>query len=221
MKLISEPVSYDEIKTVIDQHKWVRPNDGHLLYQNRTMAQVNNVYEPFIELLRRRKFDAVWELGTAIGGFTRMLSHILKHTQPDTPLTTFDLTLRDIPNDIIFRKQDILATLPQLGQELEELGEVLLLCDNGDKIKEFNSLAPHLVRGSVIMAHDYAHNLTRAKELSMKTTPSWKWFEIWRDDIRHVCLVENIRSGVSVCEKGLLRFNNFEDYLWFAGEKES
>ena len=73
------------------------------------------------------------------------------------------------------------------GKPLKEITELLqsnkclLLCDGGNKIKEFNIYSNYLSTGSYIMAHDYAPN--REYFLENINKKRWNWFEIEDSDV--------------------------------------
>ena len=66
----------------------------------------------------------------------------------------------------------------------------LLLCDGGDKVKEFNIFGKYLTPGSYIMAHDYASNKNNFKEEVKDKI--WNWFEIQDSDVQLVMNEYNI-----------------------------
>ena len=61
-------------------------------------------------------------------------------------------------------------------------GTTVVLCDGGDKIREFNILSNYLKSGDFILAHDYAENSEIFKEqIYLKI---WNWHEIKDSDIK-------------------------------------
>lgn len=120
----------------------------------------------------------VVELGTGIGGFTLYLADAL----PEALLFSYEYAWPDGPYeaDLLARPNltrsaaDIFApvTMAEIGALIQRPGLTLLLCDNGDKIREFHTFAPYLKPGDVIMAHDYAVE-------EHGGTPPWPWVEIW------------------------------------------
>ena len=66
----------------------------------------------------------------------------------------------------------------------------LLLCDGGDKVKEFNIFGKYLTPDSYIMAHDYASNKNNFKEEVKDKI--WNWFEIQDSDVQLVMNEYNI-----------------------------
>lgn len=56
---------------------------------------------------------------------------------------------------VVFLKEDIFTNLDFYRTRLLWPRVTYVLCDNGDKIREFNTFAPMLKSGDVIAAHDY------------------------------------------------------------------
>lgn len=50
------------------------------------------------------------------------------------------------------------ASIAKIGEMIRAPGVTYLLCDNGNKAKEFNLFAPYLKQGDVIAAHDYCND---------------------------------------------------------------
>ena len=113
-------------------------------------------------LLYRNNFDRIIELGTMTGGMTLIFAiHALRM---GADVMTFDI--RQEPKDTVWKA--LRGALPikyheadVFSWETEELiktylkiGRVLLYCDNGKKIDEFNTYAQYLKPGDVIMTHD-------------------------------------------------------------------
>ncbi len=54
--------------------------------------------------------------------------------------------------DVDFRKHDIFASIDEISNLIQFAGTTFVLCDNGEKIKEFKAFAPFLKKGDVIGA---------------------------------------------------------------------
>lgn len=106
------------------------------------------------------------ELGAYNGGFTTAIGVHAYRINCD--VYSFDLA--KCPNEqwqelseflgINFIQADIFEpeTVARIGDLIMGDGVTYLLCDNGDKAKEFNLFAPYLKRGDVIGAHDYCND---------------------------------------------------------------
>jgi hypothetical protein len=85
------------------------------------------------------------------------------------------------------RIQDIFA--PEGTREIQEIiarpGTTILLCDNGNKMGEFNHFSDYLKPGDYILAHDYAPNKTVLDARVVKG--GWRWMEIQDSDIQEAC----------------------------------
>ena len=113
-------------------------------------------------LLHRNKFDRIIELGTMTGGMTLIFGiHALRM---GADVMTFDL--RPEPRDAVWgafveafpvkhHEMDVFEwDTEELIKTYLKVGRVLLYCDNGKKIDEFNTYAQYLKPGDVIMTHD-------------------------------------------------------------------
>jgi hypothetical protein len=64
-------------------------------------------------------------------------------------------------------------------------GTTIVLCDGGDKIREFNILSDYLKSGDFILGHDYAVNRDTFEEIVNKKI--WNWHELSESDIKNAC----------------------------------
>jgi len=145
------------------------PYKGHC--GSSEMRQAPKIIGCFKEFFKDKQFDTIIEIGTAFGGLTMLLVDL----NPFAEIHTFDVTewmkyridgaTKHIENVFFEGKEDIVRMI------LEEK-KVLLICDGGDKPREFNVFAPYLKPGDFIMAHDYEEN-----------TCGWNWIEIRKKDI--------------------------------------
>jgi len=151
------------------------PIEGLELAQN---IHINKAFEPLSKL----KFDRVIEFGTQNGGFTIFISRLFNK------IITFDNksfrrtldAFAKYPN-ILFIKWDIFENEKTIGELISQEGKTLLLCDNGNKIKEVATFSKYLKSGDYIMAHDYASSREHfRKEIQNKY---WNCLEITDKDI--------------------------------------
>lgn len=82
----------------------------------------------------------------------------------------------------IFVQKDIFDDLDHLNQIINKCNRALILCDGGNKIKEFNTFAPILKTGDILMAHDYMEDEKFKKETFEK---KWNSCEIMYKDIKN------------------------------------
>lgn len=124
------------------------------------------------------------ELGGGNGAFTIMLALASKNY--GARVWSFD---RAKPDErwrglynylgIQFCEGDIFGQIDRIKILIGTPGITYLLCDNGDKLKEFSLLASALKEGDIIAAHDY-----------FVDEKLWKWSEI---------KVENVADTVESC----------------------
>jgi hypothetical protein len=155
---------------------------GVQIRQNHVALLAFNIF------FSQQRFGRVIEFGTGWGGFTLFLAMVkLVH---NCELYSFDT--EKIPNtDVrqfltreikVFGGYDIFTQNEFINSLIAEEGKrVLVLCDNGDKPREFNEFSKYLKNNDVIMCHDYYK--TR-EEFESDTNKTWEWCEITRSDIQ-------------------------------------
>jgi hypothetical protein len=121
------------------------------------------------------------ELGSYGGGFTtaigvhawRIGAQVVSYDVMQAPDERFK-ALADFLG-IRFVQGDVFADPGRSGivELIRAPGVTYLLCDNGDKRREFEAFAPHLKPGDVIAAHDYCAG-----------EQWWPWSEIRREDVQ-------------------------------------
>jgi 23S rRNA U2552 (ribose-2'-O)-methylase RlmE/FtsJ len=120
------------------------------------------MYETLDDILRSFRVSKIIELGTARGALSVYLGLMGVRSGVQVYTVDKDTPSADVMNcfsklGVSFVMMDILS---QKGKdkvrELIGATPVYLICDNGNKVDEFNSFAPHLCKGSVISAHDWS-----------------------------------------------------------------
>lgn len=149
-------------------------------YKGMKMNQASGTMKVFKSFLKNEKFDTLIELGTGRGTLTLFLSDITgskiyTFSKGDAFLTD---SLRAVGVSVV--KADVFSdsTIEQIQKLISAPGRVLMLCDNGDKVKEFNTFSQFLKQGDVIMAHDYFKN-KKARNQSV-----WRGCEITEADVK-------------------------------------
>uniref|UniRef100_A0A6M3LYE2 Putative methyltransferase n=1 Tax=viral metagenome TaxID=1070528 RepID=A0A6M3LYE2_9ZZZZ len=128
------------------------------------MRQKKDVEEYFKQFFAYWVPDNIIEFGTGDGEFTAILRK----------LGMFDIYSFDIQGGnieipgVTYYKMDIFKYEKDIV-DIFKLNKILLLCDDGDKIKEIGTFAKYLKSGDVIMAHDYADDME-----------SFNKFKYWR-----------------------------------------
>ena len=165
-KTISDKITFSEITNWHPSHPYLRLN-----YYNRIqMSQCLGIYvglnPDFLST-----FKNVVEIGTYNGGLT---SWVFDNT--DAKLISYDIdgTINHTNRtDIDFRVDDCFKeqAFKDIIELIQSEGRTLVLCDGGDKPKEFNTFSKYLKQGDVIMAHDYSES----NEEWLEKTNYWQW----------------------------------------------
>lgn len=168
--------------------------------------QNNIAFDRFDELFKMQSFDCVIEIGTSFGGLSIFLNE--KSKQYNFNFSTFDIVDRN-PNSYELKKiknrfiKDIFCTesIDYISRELSNDNKCLILCDGGNKIKEFNYFSKMIKKNDFIMAHDYAKDEVYFNNVIKNNF--WNWLEIKDSDV-----IESLHF--------LNKFNeiNFEEAAW-------
>lgn len=173
----------------IKQPTYKHPQSGNIRLQQNEFF-LDNLENIILSINPHR----IIEIGTARGGTTLAISDILnKNNLYDVKIKTFDIKTKShlqnlsttniefyIGNIFVYRDESLLHPT-EITNFLSQNKTNLILCDGGNKIKEFNTLCKYLKTGDVIMAHDYAPN----KEVfeSEYKGKIWNWMEVTDSDI--------------------------------------
>lgn len=190
-----------------NQENEIKNISGWFGYKGVTTMQIPAINVPFKELFNTIKPHRVLEIGTSSGGLTLMLRDILDDlgltdcdfrsydTNPDHDRTillnsnlNYDFRLKNLFNQPYSDLCDV------NGQEvidyIAEEGPIIVLCDGGCKINEFNILSKFLKPGDIIMAHDYAPTVEYFE--SHNKNKIWNWCEIFDKDVADACNNNNL-----------------------------
>jgi len=171
-------------------------------YLTFTAQQNHFAYSAFFDLLNTVKPKRIIEIGTALGGLTMYLEHICRGINIDTEIITYDIhkqnyykDLRDVNIDVrienIFKPDYSDLENFEIVDLIRQDGTTLVLCDGGNKIREFNILSDYLKKSDIIMAHDYAYNHEKfTNEINLKY---WNWHEISESDIEESINRNNLK----------------------------
>ena len=180
-------------------------------YKNIPVQQNPLAFQEFENFFSKEKFDHVIEIGTSYGGLSlflheQSLLHTFKFTTYDISIERIEKIWTDnIPFD--FRVEDCFSDKTRTDViEILQSGKCLLLCDGGDKPKEFNVFGEYLTKGSYIMGHDYSPNKEYFNEITKRRV--WKWFEIQDSDIKEVMNTYSIKKSDY--------FEKFRDIAWIS-----
>jgi cephalosporin hydroxylase len=190
---------------------------GRTSYEGLGVQQHNDAFKTFSEFLTDIKPSRILEIGTAGGGFDLFLRHNL----PDIPILTFEISDKDYyqrlkDNNIEVRIENIfnhaynaLEKPEAIEPFIQQEGITLVLCDGGNKIGEFNSIAPLLKKGDFIMAHDYIREHDDFKE--NYEGKIWNWCEIEEKHIEEVSKQHNLEH---------YNQENFSKVVWVCKTKQ-
>lgn len=167
-KTISEKIWFSEITKWHQSHPYLRLN----YYNGVQLSQCLGVYLG-LNPDYLSTFTNIVEIGTYNGGLTSWLKD---HMNPNGKLISYDIDgVINTTNrtDIDFRVDDCFAegAFADIINLIQSEGRTLVVCDGGDKPKEFNTFSKYLKQGDVIIAHDYAEN---EEEWFIKTN-FWQW----------------------------------------------
>lgn len=185
---------------------------GHFLYDGKhTISQVDDIEKYFNEFLTLEKFDTIIEIGTQMGGLIYLIDDIVKNLEGKSKIYTFDIGYRDYVDKECRNRGIDFICMDEYSDEfhvkitnlIEYGGRVLLLCDGGNKIYEFNKYSDTIKVGDFIMVHDYAFSDKVFNE-NIKNI-IWNWCEVRYSDIES-----------SATKNNLSKYNDvdFESAVW-------
>lgn len=154
---------------------------GGGLYKGIFSQQNKNFYPAFEKLFSLNKIERILEIGTATGGFIRAIRDLT-----DAEIITYDVietrhkaTLEE--NNITVNVKSVFDDFDAVEDYINSEGQVLVLCDGGNKIKEFDVFSRMLKSGDIIMAHDYSYDENLYRAYIRENV--WRWCEIQYKDI--------------------------------------
>lgn len=184
-------------------HQW-----GGGLYKGIFSQQNKNFYPVFEKLFSLNKIERILEIGTATGGFIRAIRDLT-----DAQIITYDIietkhkaVLEE--NNIIVNVKSVFEDFDFVEDYISKKGQVLVLCDGGNKIKEFGVFSHLLKSGDIIMAHDYSYdeNLYQA----YIKNHVWRWCEIQYKDIALPVELNNLEPFMT---------EEFQEAVWTCWKK--
>ena len=184
-------------------HQW-----GGGLYKGIFTQQNKNFYPAFEKLFAEENIVRVIEIGTATGGFIRAVRDLT-----NAEIITYDVietkhkaTLEE--NNISVNVQSVFEDYDTVEDYISRKGQTLVLCDGGNKIKEFEVFSRILKSGDIIMAHDYSRdeNLYQA----YIKNHVWRWCEIQYKDIALPVADNNLEPYMT---------DEFQEAVWTCWKK--
>jgi hypothetical protein len=139
---------------------------GFCGFEGITCMQRPDAFLALFDLIEEQKFKTIIEIGTAAGGLTTFLIFAIESLGITCNLHTYEVHDRPYFNKLKGRGVDINIKnvfdpdkegyMSELVGRIQNPGPTLVLCDGGNKIKEFNTLSKFLKTGDIIMCHDYS-----------------------------------------------------------------
>lgn len=145
------------------------------------------------------------EIGTCRGGFTVFIKKLF----PETEVYTFDIS-KEYPQgyhhpennlnnafpvfekfNIKFKECDIFNEIECVKNLIQQEGLTILLCDGGNKPREFQTFAQFLKKGDLIFAHDYID--TPENFINNYYGKIWNWHETRESDLAETCRINNLQ----------------------------
>ncbi len=177
-------------------------NESISTYESWSAQQNPNAFEVFHNFLAETKPKRILEIGTSLGGFTSFLNFTVKKLGLSCDILSLDVIEHSWYKDIresgvdlrvenVF-SDDYSEVKKEIIDFIKKDGVTLVLCDGGNKIKEFNLLSKFVKDGDFILAHDYSDNDVVFREKIYGKI--WNWYEISDSDIELSCKVNNLIS---------------------------
>lgn len=203
---------------------------GHWRFFGTLMQQTPKAVHSINRLLYAyNDFANIVEIGSSYNGLSVFLA-LYCNLSPKTPHTgrnpyrtqfyTFDIEVRNFDGVCFLRQmganfvigdtlkdQNVIDTIRQI---ISSPGRTLLICDGGDKIKEFELYAPFLKQGDFVLVHDYS--VDAAEAAIKKAAGIWAFHESNLAALQPTITSANV---VQVYEE------EFSDAAFFCGRKEN
>jgi cephalosporin hydroxylase len=171
---------------------------GFIDYRGYAAMQHAAAIDVFRRFIARVRPKRIVEIGTAQGGFTLALRHLLDEAGLSAAVVkSFDINrcpwfetleqsnLELITEDVFHPAYSALTKPELIVPFIREPGVTVVLCDGGYKIGEFNLLARYIKEGDYILAHDYIETETAFQQDFLGKV--WDWHEVREIDIAESC----------------------------------
>lgn len=185
--------------------------ESHVLYKGLVTEQTSLAINTILpEVLKQINPDNILEVGTAEGGLTTFLSDQCPNSEILTIeiLDFYNYNFRKGVTSVIGNifSDNVLSLASNF---IKRPGVSLVLCDAGNKPKEFAFLANYLKVGDYIAAHDYCLSWEIFK--SKFQNKIWNYCRITESHIHQICVNHNLEN----------KFENSQDALWIIKQKIS
>lgn len=177
-------------------------NDSLSEFQKHSAQQNHGVYRVFYDFLKEIKPTRILEIGTALGGFTEFLAIARDDLGLTTEILSYDIAPKPWYSQIRERGVDLRVEdifkphFTGMKQEvidfIQKPGITVVLCDGGNKKREFNLISNYIKPGDFIMGHDYSETEKLFKEQIKGKI--WNWLELKYSDIQEACERNNLED---------------------------
>lgn len=169
-------------------------------YRGVIIQQSKNVPSVFVEFFGRVKPSRILEIGSSFGGLSMLMEDILEELDIECEIISVDVKNRGQTNkktrfiiENIFN-EDYSLKSEEYSRFIQQEGISVVICDGGNKVKEFNELCNFLKDEDFIMAHDYAES----RKFFIEEIKGKKWNGL-----------EITEKGISDCSKR----NNLQHFM--------
>lgn len=187
-------------------------------YKQYRCQQVPTFRRTFERFLHTIKPELIIEIGTGQGGFAIFLNDVIHEQKLNCRQLTYDIDndnngviLRHnttANNKIEFYMKDVFTDMDYLTKLIHESGTTVVLCDGGNKTKEFQTFAPIIKTYDFIMGHDYAPNLAFFEKYIKGRI--WDWFELSGEDVQDAIMQNNLKYFMN---------DEFSKIVWLCTQK--
>lgn len=161
-------MKYSELEKKLRYNKEKIYETGMCAFDGFTAMQHYNAFYYIWDLIEDIKPSTIIEIGTAAGGLTRFLKFACNELNVNSRVISYDRSVNPFNKMITpdlgidLRIKDCFHgdenNLNELISDIQSEGRCIVLCDGGNKVKEFNILSDYLKTGDIIMSHDYAYD---------------------------------------------------------------
>lgn len=165
--------------------------DMYSFYKNYLCQQVSTFKNPFEKLIKEIKPELIIEIGTGQGGFSIFLNDLTTRLKLKCKQITYDINNNNdiilkynqtTNNTIEFHIKDIFDDIDYLTELINSSGTTLILCDGGNKVKEFQTFSKLIKKDDFIMGHDYAETTQFFDDHIYRKI--WNWLELSGESIQ-------------------------------------
>ena len=192
--------------------------EGSFIYLETKMQQNPKALKVFEDFFNNNKdIDLVIEIGSAWGSLSMFIKD--QCDKINSKFVTYEIVKNrkeQLMRNKHFASRNIDMRICNIFDEdnMEEVkkmimtsGRTLVMCDGGNKVREFNTISNFLKSGDFIMAHDYAPNREIFK--TKYEGKIWNWFEINDSDINNAVVSNNLEDY----------HTDFKDVAWVCKKK--